>query len=513
MTDLPKGWAECSLSEITQINPPLDRCPYPLSGSVHFVPMPAVEAETGHIDITTTRPYPEVRKGYTAFVPGDVLFAKITPCMENGKMAVVPELPLSLACGSTEFHVLRPRTGIVAEYIYYLVSSKAFRYEAEHNMTGAVGQKRVPTGFVADHSIPLPPLPEQHRIVAKIEALFSELDAGLDSLTRAQAQLKLYRQSLLKTAFQGRLTAEWRAANPDKLETPETLLTRIRSEREARYKQALDDWQQALSEWRAGGEVGRKPAKPSRPRDFRDDLDDIEIELAHLPVGWAWGRLGFCTCGVEYGTSAKSSPTGDVPVIRMGNLQNGVINWADLAFTSDQEEIDKYKLAPSDILFNRTNSPELVGKTAIYRGERPALFAGYLVRINQIDTITLPEYLCYFLNSHMAWQHGDTVKTDGVNQSNINGNKLQEYPFPFCSVAEQAQIVAILDEKLSTINAMETEITAALARITALRQSILKQAFSGRLVPQDPADEPASALLARLRDSAPAPGTRRKTPA
>lgn len=260
MTELPEGWTECPLSEITQVNPPLDRCPFPQSGNVHFVPMPAVGAETGHIDVSATRPYAEVRKGYTAFVPGDVLFAKITPCMENGKMAVVPELPLSVACGSTEFHVLRPRCGIAAEYVYHFVSSKAFRYEAEHNMTGAVGQKRVPTGFVADHVIPLPPTNEQHRIVAKIEALFSELDAGQDSLTRAQAQLKLYRQSLLKAAFQGRLTADWRKANADKLEPPENLLSRIRTEREARYKQALDDWQTALAEWRAGGEIGRKPA-------------------------------------------------------------------------------------------------------------------------------------------------------------------------------------------------------------------------------------------------------------
>lgn len=375
---------------------------------------------------------------------------------------------------------------------------------------GGAGLQHVTKGRFEETLIEIPPLSEQHRIVAKIEELFSELDAGTASLTRARAQLKTYRQALLKAAFEGRLTAPWRAANPDKLESPETLLSRIRKERDASYAAALDGWQTALSEWRAGGEVGRKPGKPSFPRDFRDDLNDIEIVLTELPLGWAWGRLGFATCGVEYGTSAKSSNDGDVPVIRMGNLQNGAIDWSDLAFTSDLEEIEKYALDANDVLFNRTNSPELVGKTAIYRGDRPALFAGYLIRINQIDSTVLPEFLCYFLNSHTARKHGDTVKTDGVNQSNINGNKLQEYPFPFCSLEEQMEIVANLDAKLSSVDAIESEIATALTRITALRQSILKKAFSGQLVPQNPADEPASALLARLAQ-APAPKPRRKT--
>lgn len=405
------------------------------------------------------------------------------------------------------FKSVIPSDAVFNEYLYYYL--KASKQLAEERATGTTFKEISGSAFSV-LPVALPPRPEQHRIVAKIEALFSELDAGQDSLTRAQAQLKLYRQSLLKAAFQGRLTADWRKANPDKLDPPETLLSCIRKEREARYKQALDDWQTALTEWRAGGEAGRKAAKPKRPRDFRDDLSDIEIDLPDLPHGWAWGRLGYATCGVEYGTSAKSSGEGDVPVIRMGNLQTGLIDWADLVFTSDQQEIEKYQLSAGDVLFNRTNSPELVGKTAIYRGERTALFAGYLIRVNQINTIALPEYICYFLNSHQARRHGDTVKTDGVNQSNINGNKLQEYPFPFCSVEEQAQLILILDEKISAINAIEAEITTALAKLSALRQSILKKAFSGQLVPQDHADEPAAALLSRLRDTAPADKPRRK---
>ncbi|WP_417729547.1 restriction endonuclease subunit S [Roseovarius sp.] len=338
---------------------------------------------------------------------------------------------------------------------------------------------------LASFELPIAPTNEQRRIVEKIEAMFDEIDKGVESLQTARTTLGLYRQSLLKSAFEGRLTADWRAQNADKLGTPETLLARIRHERDTRYKTALDTWQDALAKWRADGEKGKKPAKPKRPTTFPDQLQNLRIELPDLPHGWTWAHLGLCSSGPEYGTAAKSADTGAVPVIRMGNLQRGRIDWGNLAFTSDPDEIEQYSLKPGDVLFNRTNSPELVGKTSIYKGERPALFAGYLVRVNQIEEITSGPYLTYFLNSPIASEHGKTVKTDGVNQSNINASKLQEYPFPYCSSAEQAEIVRILDEKLEAADALEAEIDAALTRADALRQSILKKAFSGQLVPQD----------------------------
>jgi len=205
------------------------------------------------------------------------------------------------------------------------------------------------------------------------------------------------------------------------------------------------------------------------------------------------------TIGVEYVTAAKSAETGSIPVVRMGNIQNAKIDWTDLVFTSDQNEIARYSLSAGDILFNRTNSPELVGKTAIYRGERPALFAGYLIRVNHIPAVTNSQYLNLFLNSHIAKQHGNKVKTDGVNQSNINGDKLSNYPFPYCSLVEQSEVVRILEEKLSIIDQMEEDANQQLRIAEVLRQSILKKAFSGQLVPQASTDEPASVLLERIK--------------
>ena len=151
------GWKIRQIQELAEVNPRVDKKVIPDDIEVSFVPMPAVEAESGEIDVSQTKLAKEVKKGFTAFLQGDVLFAKITPCMENGKMAIVPALVNGFGFGSTEFHVLRPREDIDAKYLYYYVSSKSFRGEAERFMTGAVGQKRVSTSMVVVARVRLSP--------------------------------------------------------------------------------------------------------------------------------------------------------------------------------------------------------------------------------------------------------------------------------------------------------------------------------------------------------------------
>ena len=347
--------------------------------------------------------------------------------------------------------------------------------------------------------IPLAPTTTQYRIVAKIEELFSELDKGVESLKTAQAQLKVYRQAVLKHAFEGKLTEQWREENKDKLETPEQLLARIKQERAARYEAQVKEWKVAVKDWEAKSKLGKKPTRPKKPVEIADVSHDVIARLPQLPKSWAWGKLGWLTCGVQYGTAAKSAEAGTVPVLRMGNIQNAKFDWTDLVYTSDDVEVAEYLLYDGDVLFNRTNSPELVGKTAIYKGERPSIFAGYLIRVNHNRVVAESQYVNLFLNSQVARQYGNSVKTDGVNQSNINGAKLSNYPFPYCMIEEQRKVTSILEKTLSLLDKMDTDIIQQLQKAIAVRQSILQKAFTGQLVAQDPSDEPASVLLDRIK--------------
>ena len=186
--DLPAGWAfstvggSCVVNPRTFLEPVEEDCP------VSFVPMAAVEAKRGQIDLSQVKPYGQVNKGYTRFAEGDVLFAKITPCMENGKVAVAKDLTNGCGCGSTEFHILRPYDGLSRDFLNFYLLQDAFRREAQRNMAGTAGQLRVPASWLTEAPIPLPPLAEQRRIVAEIETQFTRLDATVAALRRGAGQ-------------------------------------------------------------------------------------------------------------------------------------------------------------------------------------------------------------------------------------------------------------------------------------------------------------------------------------
>jgi type I restriction enzyme S subunit len=356
-----------------------------------------------------------------------------------------------------------PYSGVNKTFLYYVLINTASLFYSKTHGSGMVHITKEP---FESTKVSLPPLPEQQRIVAKIDSLFSELDNGVAFLKTIKAQLAIYRQAVLQWAFEGKLTTEWRKAND--VENQEIVIKNIMIAREM--------------------EICKEKYKNIEP----------EFPLYDLPKEWKWVSIGFISKGVEYGTSAKSNKNGKVVVLRMGNIQNGTFVYDDLAYTSNKKEIEKYKLNEGDVLFNRTNSPELVGKTAIYTGSIPSIFAGYLIRLNQISYIDA-KYLNYYLNSPHSKKCGNIAKTDGVNQSNINGTKLSTYPFPLCSKPEQLAIVSAIESRLSVCDKLEQTIDQTLALSASLRQSILKKAFEGRLVPQDPNDEPAEKLLERIK--------------
>lgn len=196
---------------------------------------------------------------------------------------------------------------------------------------------------------------------------------------------------------------------------------------------------------------------------------------------WEEKTIGEICSSLKYGTSKKSSDDGEVVVLRMGNLQNGEIDWSNLAYTSDEEDIKKYLLKSGDVLFNRTNSPELVGKTSIYRGEIPAIYAGYLIKLDYEKNIVVGDYLNYYLNSSKAKEYYMQVKTDGVSQSNINAKKIGEFEIPLPTLSEQHEIVRLIDDLLARERSAQQATEQALASIDLMKKSILARAFRGEL--------------------------------
>jgi type I restriction enzyme S subunit len=211
------------------------------------------------------------------------------------------------------------------------------------------------------------------------------------------------------------------------------------------------------------------------------ELFDLTLQNFLVKAGKQWGikSLGDVCEKVEYGSSAKSQPSGTVPVLRMGNVQNGVFDWTNLVYTSDKDEIKKYLLKHNDVLFNRTNSPELVGKTAIYKSEMPAIFAGYLIRIHRKEDLLDADYLNYFLNSDIAMKYGKTVFISSVNQANINGQKLKSYPIPLPPLAEQRAIVGRLEALSAETGRLEAVYRQKVAALEELKKSVLQRAFAG----------------------------------
>ena len=196
---------------------------------------------------------------------------------------------------------------------------------------------------------------------------------------------------------------------------------------------------------------------------------------------WVVKTIGECCTSLKYGTAKKSESSGKVAVIRMVNLQHGEIEYDDLVFSNDEEDIEKYSLSKGDVLFNRTNSPEWVGKTSIYRGDIPAIYAGYLIKLDYIKTMLIGDYLNHMLNSPNAKEYCNSVKTDGVNQSNINAQKIGAYEIPVPFLPEQQEIVRILDSVLEKESRAKEASQTVLDQIALLKKSILARAFKGEL--------------------------------
>ena len=429
----------------------------------------------------------------------------------------------SFAPGADGIKVLQPQS---------FFNPRLFEYFARHIATHLTNHGYARHyQYLVKSTIPLPPTNEQHRIVAKIEELFSELDKGIENLKTAQAQLKVYRQALLKHAFEGKLTAQWRAENRDKLESAEVLLKRIQQERAQRFQQQLADWEKskspsvpllqrgkktdaatmgssfekaslAVPPFEKGG--GGGISKPKAPKPLEPLTAEELAELPELPEGWGWIRLGDVFSNSPKNGIYKSADyygTG-FSIIRIDDFYDGILcrtsHFKKVKLSI--EEIKAFTAHVGDILINRVNSIEYLGKCCEIKGlAEPVVFESNIMKTTLDANLVSNFFVTSYLSSHFGRRRLCANAKHAVNQASINQTDVSLTPLPLAQLDEQIAISERLGVYLSEIDQLDQTITTSLQQAEALRQSILKKAFSGQLVPQDPYDEPASALLARIK--------------
>ena len=480
---LPDGWAMTTLGEACLVNPRSFTETVEDDWELSFLPMAAVEAGTGRIDLSRTTLFADVRKGYTRFSEGDVLFAKITPCMENGKTAIAKGLKNGVGCGSTEFHVLRPWDGLYRDYLTYFLLQDEFRKDAQRNMAGTAGQLRVPASFMKAANIPLAPLSEQYRIVAEIEKQFTRLDASVDALKRAQANLKRYRASVLRAACEGNIVpteAELARAEGRGYEPALVLLERILAERRARW------------------ETREKPRGK-----YKEPVAPDTSDLPELPEGWVWAtvaQLAEIQGGIQ--KQPKRAPANNpFPFLRVANVLRGSLDLEDVhEIELFFGEINKLRLFSGDLLIVEGNgSPTQIGRMAIWKGEiEDCVHQNHIIRARLYGGL-MPQYVESYWNSPIGASEVSKVASSTSGLYTLSVSKVSNLLVPLAPLAEQRRIVAEVERRLSVTQQAEASVETNLARAERVRQGILKQAFSGKLVPQDPNDEPASKLLERIQ--------------
>ena len=381
------------LGEVCLINP--KSCTLRDDTEVSFIPMTKV-GEHGEFDASEIKNYSEVKKGFTNFQNGDILFAKITPCMENGKGAIAHNMKNGIGFGSTEFHVLRPDTDkITSEWLYYLTTWKAFRKEAERNMTGSAGQKRVPKTFLENYVVNLPDIDTQkseNKILRKVDDLI---------FLRKQQLAKL--DELVK----------------------------------ARFVEMF----------------GTFPANPFR---------------------WDTGKIQDVVSDVRYGSSRPAVEGGKYPYLRMNNITySGELDLRDTKrIDIPDSELDKCTVRRGDVLFNRTNSKELVGKTCVYNRDELMVLAGFVIRVRVNERIR-SDVLSAFLNMDFSKRMLIGMCKTAIGQANINAKELQNIDLYIPPIELQDQFVALKNK----IDQQKQTVQQSLEKLELLKKALMQEYF------------------------------------
>jgi len=404
------------------------------------------------------------------------------------------------ALGSTLVRINLPMINNL--YGYYYLQSK---YLEINTRAKGVGIPHVDPALLWNYDFPIPPVNEQNRIVDKIEVLFSEVDAGIENLTLAKRQLEQYRQSLLKHAFEGKLTAKWREEYAEKHSKPlpsaDELLEQIQTARQDYYDKQMANWEQAVKDWEAQGKEGTKPRKPSKLEDIKV-INKTELSTI-LPSYWSEQYLesiSIISGGLTKNASRKVLEE-QVPYLRVANVHANELRLDDISYIGIKEsEKPRTLLQENDLLIVEGNgSIEHIGRVALWTGEiHPCYHQNHLIKARIFEVVE-PKYILYFLLSATGRERIVKVASSTTGLHTLSLSKVSNLIIPLTSLAEQKQIIELLESKLSDSERLVDDIDTQLKKANLLKTSILHKAFQGKLVPQDPNDPPASELLAQIK--------------
>ncbi len=482
----PEGWKVCSLPDFTHIE--MGQSPPSTTYNHEEIGLPFFQGKAEFTDL-----YPQIDKYCSQ--PNKIAKAGATLLTVRA-----PVGPTNLAkvdcCIGRGLAGIHPLDDIESKFILLLMRS--IEHDISNKGTGSTFTAINKT-FLEELTFALPPINEQKRIVAKIEALFSELNKGMESLKTAREQLKIYRQAVLKHAFEGKLTADWREENKDKLELATSLRKRVLAKRQ-------QEWEKGeLEQYKNKEKLPKNEKWKSRykkPVSFESD------NLPDLPNDWCWVGLDELVSGKP--RSMQSGPFGSnlkhsefkkegILVVGIDNVRNGTFSQGNQNRISPDKfkELKKYQARAGDLLVTVMAS---LGRTCVLPDDiEKAIITKHIYRITMEQDMLVPEFLNLLLQSETTSRKRMFANSLGQTRPGLNSSILRALPIPLCDLCEQKEVVSRLEGELSQINEIEIIIETELKRSEVLRQSILKKAFFGKLVAQDPNDEPASVLLERIK--------------
>jgi type I restriction enzyme S subunit len=465
--DLPKRWIWIKLEDIAYIMDVNHKMPKSTENGVPFVSPKDfknnTEIDFNNAKVISVKDFETLSRKCKP-QKGDILYSRIGTI---GKVRLVPQKEFGI---SYSLALVRPiNDSIDVKLLYYLLQSAIVLNQAM-NKRRSIGVPDLGLNDMKNFVIPLIPQNEQHRVVSKIEELFTKLDAGVDALKKTRIQLRNYRRSILKYAFDGKLTQRWRESYKDEISIADTL---------------------------------KKINTISREKGKEENQNSPNTKLYNLPSGFTWTNIGNIQTFIGSGITPRGGKSvyvkEGIPFIRSQNVYPDGLRLADIAYVTPElhKTMSRTHVEHGDVLLNITGAS--IGRSAHIPDNFKEANVNQHVCIIRTGPWIIPKYLSYWLNSPFA--QDVILKTNvGVTRQGLNYVQIRSLPIPFTSIEDQRKIVEEIELQISVVNYAEKIVKGGLRQSERLRQSILKAAFKGKLVPQDPNDEPASILLERMKE-------------